>query len=125
MIPVEGNFGELESSPPSAIPARPRGILGGHGIIIQVIIQGLTEGHQMSDRLTYSDEEKTVVRIGDVVMAPGGMRGIVIGINGGFVKVLGIGTSKETGDTFILPERFVHDFPASDCMYMKKQTLNW
>jgi hypothetical protein len=39
--------------------------------------------------------------------------GIVIGMNGTFVKVLAIGTSKETGDTFVLPQRFVYDYPAS------------
>ncbi|HYL65205.1 MAG TPA: hypothetical protein VE077_21530 [Candidatus Methylomirabilis sp.] len=63
-------------------------------------------------------------RIGDVVMAPGGMRAIVIGMNGTFVKVLGIGTSIETGETFVLPQRYVHDYPASDCTYLPKQTLN-
>ena len=78
----------------------------------------------MSEELTYDDEARTAVQIGDVVMAPGGMRGIVIGIQGTFVKVLGIGTSKETGDTFVLPQRFVHDYPVSVCTYMPKQTLN-
>jgi len=67
---------------------------------------------------------KVKPRVGDVVMTPGNMRGIVIGIEGTFVTVLGIGTSKETGDTFVLPQRYVHDFPASDCYYLEKQTLN-
>ena len=62
--------------------------------------------------------------IGDVVMAPGNMRGIVIGMKGIFVTVLGIGTSMETGDTFVLSPRFIHDYPASECIYMEKQTLN-
>jgi hypothetical protein len=78
----------------------------------------------MSEGLTYNNKEKTAVRIGDVVMAPGAMRGIVIGIQGTFVKVLGIGTSKDTGDSFVLPQRYVHDFPVSECSYMPKQTLN-
>ena len=52
----------------------------------------------------------------------GDVRGIVIGMNGTFVKVLAIGTSKETGDTVVL--RYVHDYPASQCMYLEKQTLN-
>ncbi|MFI5093523.1 MAG: hypothetical protein ACHQIK_08780 [Candidatus Acidiferrales bacterium] len=78
----------------------------------------------MSEGLTYNDKAKTVVRIGDVVMAPGNMRGIVIGIQGTFVKILGIGTSKDSGDTFVLPQRYVHDFPVSDCSYMPKQILN-
>jgi hypothetical protein len=47
-----------------------------------------------------------------------------IGIKETFVTVLGIGTSKNTGDTFVLPQRYVHDFPAQDCTYMEKQTLN-
>jgi hypothetical protein len=70
------------------------------------------------------DEQTIKARIGDVVMTPGEMRGVVIGLKNGFVTVLGIGTSKETGDTFVLPQRYIHDFPASDCMYLKKQTLN-
>jgi hypothetical protein len=62
--------------------------------------------------------------IGDVVMVPGDMRGIVIAVKGTgtFVTVLGIGTSKETGDTFVL--RHVHDYAVSRCHYMEKQTLN-
>jgi hypothetical protein len=78
----------------------------------------------MSEGLTYNDKAKTAVRIGDVVMVPGNMRGIVIAIQGTFVTVLGIGTKIETGETFVLPQRYVHDFPVSDCSYMPKQTLN-
>jgi hypothetical protein len=78
----------------------------------------------MSDPLTYVNEEKTVVRIGDVVMAPGSMRGIVIGFKGGLVTVLGIGTRIETGETFVLPQRFVHDYPVGECTYLKKQMLS-
>jgi hypothetical protein len=78
----------------------------------------------MSEGLTYNDTAKTAVRIGDVVMAPGSMRGIVIAIKGTFVTVLGIGTSKDSGDTFVLPQRYVHDFPVSDCSYMERQILN-
>ena len=74
---------------------------------------------------TYAGERAITARIGDVVMSPGNVRGIVIGVKGTFVTVLGIGTSKETGDTFVLPQRYVHDFPASECGYMEKQTLNW
>ena len=61
-------------------------------------------------------------RIGDVVIGPGDVRGIVIGMKGTCVKVLAIGTSKETGDTVVL--RYVHDYPASQCMSLEKQTLN-
>ena len=69
-------------------------------------------------------DKKIKPRVGDVVMAPGDMRGIVIGIDGTFVKVLGIATSKNTGETFVLPQRFVQDYPASDCHYLEKQTLS-
>jgi hypothetical protein len=70
------------------------------------------------------DKRKHVAAVGDVVMVPSNMRAIVIAVNGMFVKILGIGTSKDTGDTFVLPQRYVHDFPASECHYMEKQTLN-
>lgn len=70
------------------------------------------------------DEKPITARIGDVVMAPGNMRGIVIAVKGMFVTVLGIATSKETGDTFVLPQRYMADYPASQCMYLEKQTLN-
>lgn len=62
--------------------------------------------------------------IGDLVMATGNIRGIVIEVKGTFVKILAIGTSKETGDTFVLNPRYIHDLPASDCFYLEKQTLN-
>jgi|GEM_PF-2594763 len=70
------------------------------------------------------DEEERVASVGDVVMIPGDVRGIVIAVNGTFIKVLAIGTSTETGDTFVLTPRYIHDFPASDCGYLEKQTLN-
>ncbi len=69
----------------------------------------------------YSDG-KTVARVGHIVSTTGLLRGIVIGVNGTFVKTLGIGTSSETGDTVVLP--YIRDCPASDCHYMEKQTLN-
>jgi hypothetical protein len=72
----------------------------------------------------YMGEKQIAARIGDVVMAPGDRRGIVIAVKEIFVTVLGIRTSKETGDTFVLPERYIHDFPASECHYLEKQTLN-
>lgn len=78
----------------------------------------------MSDILTYGGDEKRVPQIGDVVMVPGNIRAIVIGIPGTFVKILAIGTRKETGETFVLQPTFVHDFPVSECIYMKKQTLS-
>ena len=77
----------------------------------------------MTDAI-YMGEKGIRARIGDVVMAPGNMRGIVIALKGSFVTVLGIGTKIETGETFVLPQRFVHDYPANDCSYMEKQTLN-
>lgn len=62
-------------------------------------------------------------RIGDVVSV-NNMRGIVISVDGTFVTVLGIGTSKETGDTFVLPQRHTEKVSASKCHYMEKQVLN-
>ena len=62
-------------------------------------------------------------RIGDVVSVDD-MRGSVISVEGTFVSVLGIGTSKETGDTFVLPQRHIKRLPASRCHYMEKQVLN-
>ncbi len=76
------------------------------------------------DAIYMNDGKQIKAGIGDVVMAPGNMRGIVIGVKGTFVTVLGIGTSMETGDTFVLSPRFIHDYPASECIYMEKQTLN-
>lgn len=72
----------------------------------------------------YSNNPKVLARISDVVMAPGNVRAIVIGIDGTFIKVLGIATSKETGETFVLKPRWIHDCPATECYYMDKQTLN-
>ena len=66
---------------------------------------------------------KRDARIGDVVSV-NNMRGIVIAIDGTFVDVLGIGTSKETGDTFVLPQRHIETLPANRCHYMEKQVLN-
>jgi len=66
-------------------------------------------------------EKRNVAGVGDVVMPPGNVRGIVIGIKGEFVTVLGILTNKE-GDTIVIPRP--NDFLARECRYMKKQTLN-
>ena len=66
---------------------------------------------------------KQEARIGDVV-SDNNMRGIVISVDGTFVSVLGIGTSQETGDTFVLPQRLIKKLPASGCHYMEKQVLN-
>jgi len=73
----------------------------------------------------YSNNPKKVIaRIGDVVMGPGDVRAIVIAIDGTFVTILGIGTSKETGETFVLPTRWTHKCPADRCYYLEKQTLS-
>ena len=66
---------------------------------------------------------KQEARIGDVVSV-NKMRGIVISVDETFVNILGIGTSKETGDTFVLPQRHIEKLPASRCHYMEKQVLN-
>jgi hypothetical protein len=72
----------------------------------------------------YSNDPKVVARVGDVVIAPGNVRAIVIAIEGTFVTVLGIGTRIETGETFVLPTRWTHNCPADLCHYMDKQTLS-
>lgn len=72
----------------------------------------------------YSGDKQIKARIGDVVMLNhGNLRGIVIAIDGTFVDVLGIGTNKETGETFVLPQRHIEHLPASLCHYLEKQTL--
>ncbi len=71
---------------------------------------------------TYSDG-KIVARVGDVVSAPGMIRGITIAVADQRVTVLAIGTD-DNSNTFVLPQRYVHDFPASECRYLDKQTLN-
>lgn len=81
-----------------------------------------TAGSQIFTTATYM-ASTIEARIGDVVMV-GSMRGIVIGIEGSFVKILGIGTNVDTGETFVLPQRFVEDYPASQCHYLEKQTLS-
>jgi hypothetical protein len=73
-------------------------------------------------KATYMDE-KQEARIGDVVRV-NTIRGIVIALDGTFVSVLGIGTSKDTGDTFVLPTRHIEKVPASVCHYLEKQILN-
>jgi hypothetical protein len=78
----------------------------------------------MSDPLSYHNEKKTVVQIGDVVMVPGNIRAIVIGSEGISVKILGIGTSIQTGETFVLRPPYVRELPVSECLYLEKQTLS-
>ena len=73
---------------------------------------------------TYMGDKEIAARVGDVIIAPGSIRGIVIGVQGEFVTMLRIGTSQETGDTFVHPQRHVQDFLASQCSYPDKQTLN-
>jgi len=71
----------------------------------------------------YMDQQRKAA-VGDVVMSTGDVRAIVIGVQGTFVKILAIGTSKETGDTFVLTPRYIHDLPASQCHYLEDQKLN-
>src|SRR5258708_5129701 len=73
---------------------------------------------------TYMGEKAIAASVGDIVMAPGNVRAIVIAVNEASVKVLGIGTDINTGDTFVLPPPYIHDYPASQCHYMEKQILN-
>jgi hypothetical protein len=64
---------------------------------------------------------KGVAKIGHVVMTPGHVRAVVIGIDKTFVKVHGFGTHKETGEIVML--NWVHDLPASECVLLENQTL--
>jgi hypothetical protein len=74
--------------------------------------------------LTYTDAE-TKPSVGDVVMAPGMIRGIVVEVKAVSVRILGIATDKATLNTFVLKPRFVQDSPIGDCMYMQPQHLNF
>jgi hypothetical protein len=65
---------------------------------------------------------EVVPQIGDVVIV-NSMRGIVIALEAPFVTVLGIGTDI-TGETYVLPQRFVGQFLPSECHYVIKQTLS-
>jgi len=69
------------------------------------------------------DDGKTEARVGDV-LSFNTVRGIVIAMDGTFVRVLLIGTRKDTGDTFVLPQRTIEKVPASKCHYLEKQILN-
>jgi hypothetical protein len=73
-------------------------------------------------RPIYADGKREA-RIGDVVSV-NNVRGIVISMDGTLLNVLCIGTSTETGDTFVLPTRHIEKTPASMCHYMEKQILN-
>lgn len=64
---------------------------------------------------------KGVAKIGHVVMAPGHVRAIVIGVDGTFLKVHGFGTHKDTGDIVIL--NWIHALPASECVLLEDQSL--
>ena len=72
----------------------------------------------------YLGDSNRLAAIGDVVMVQGNVRGIVIGVDGTFVKVLAIGTNVNTGDTFVIKPTFIHDYSARDCHYMERQMLN-
>jgi hypothetical protein len=65
---------------------------------------------------------KGVAQVGHVVMTPGNVRAVVIGIEGTFVQVHGFGTHKETGDIVVL--NWVHNLPASECVLLDDQTLS-
>ena len=70
-------------------------------------------------------DKAIAAKIGDLVMSPGRVRGIVIAVRDTFVTVLAIGTDKKTGDTFVLKPTFIHEYPASECIYPERQLLNW
>jgi hypothetical protein len=64
---------------------------------------------------------KGIAKKGHIVMTPGYVRALVVGINGTFLKVHGFATHVETGELVIL--EWVHDLPASDCVLLEDQAL--
>jgi hypothetical protein len=46
---------------------------------------------------TYMGDKGIEAQIGDVVLGPGNIRAIVIGVKASFITILGIGTSTVTG----------------------------
>ncbi len=56
---------------------------------------------------TYTDG-KRAAEVGDIVMAGGNKRSVVVDVSGTFVTIIAIGLSKETGKAVVLP-------PADDC----------
>jgi hypothetical protein len=65
--------------------------------------------------------QKGVAKVGDLVMGPGNVRALVLKIEGTFVKIIGIGVKRETGEVTVL--QWVTDCPASECVLLESQTL--
>ena len=66
---------------------------------------------------TYLDG-KRAAEVGDVVMAGGNQRSVVVDVSGTFVTIIAIGRSEETGKTVVLPPAV--DWPARKCSYIEK-----
>ena len=66
---------------------------------------------------TYMDG-KRAAEVGDVVMAGGNQRSLVVDVSGTFVTIIAIGLSKETGKAVVLPP--ADDCPACKCSYIEK-----
>jgi hypothetical protein len=66
---------------------------------------------------TYMDGRRAP-EVGDVVMASGSHRSVVVDVTGTFVTIIAIGLSKETGMPAILPP--ADDCPARKCSYIEK-----
>ena len=81
------------------------------------------------EKAMYAGDKLIEARVGDVVEGPRCMRAIVIGVNGTFVKLLGIETN-EIGNTVVASDpsnksrRWIQDSPAGECRYLEKQTFN-
>ena len=63
----------------------------------------ILEGTTLTTELVpYYMNQKGVTKLGDIVMGPGNIRGIVIAVRGTFVKIVGIGVKKEPGEVVVL-----------------------
>jgi len=61
---------------------------------------------------------RRAAEVGDVVMAGGNERNVVVDVSGTFVTIIAIGLSKETGKAVVLPP--ADDCPARKCSYIEK-----
>ena len=59
--------------------------------------------------------DRGIAKVGNIVMMPGYVRGVVIAVKGTFVRIRAFGY-KDTGEKVWL--NFVHDFPASQCVFL-------
>jgi hypothetical protein len=61
---------------------------------------------------------KRAPEVGDVVMAAGNQRSVVVDVSGTFVTIIAIGLSKQTGKAVVLAP--ADDCPTRNCSYIEK-----